>query len=212
VRGSQRIVEDNYVDIDYIQFSQSTLLRTATSIAGYISWIVILPLALLARLSDFMFLTGSQVVALIPFIFGTIMRYEFYRLTLKKCGRNVHIGFGTVFTYRDIEIGDNVLIGMYNTIHHCNFGSYVLIADGCRFLSGSRYHNFLKTDTPIALQGGQLKRIRVANDVWIGADCVVMDSIGKGSVLGAGSVVTKPIEEYAIAVGNPAKKIKSRKA
>ena len=69
------------------------------------------------------------------------------------------IGFGTVFIYRDIEIGDNVLIGMYNTIHHCDFGSYVLTAEGCRFLSGSRYHHFDRTDVPMALQGGSLNRI-----------------------------------------------------
>ena len=54
--------------------------------------------------------------------------------------------------------------------------------------------------------------IRVGNDVWIAASCVVLRgvSIGDGAVLGAGAVVTKDIPSNAIAVGNPARVIKYR--
>ncbi len=141
---------------------------------------------------------------------GTILRYEFYRFSLRRCGRNVMIGFGTVFIYRDIEIGDNVLIGMYNIVHHCDFGSYVLTAEGCRFLSGSQYHNFERLDVPMALQGGRIKRITVGDDCWIGANAVVMESLGTGSVVGAGSVVTAPVEPHSIVAGVPAKLVRKR--
>ena len=147
---------------------------------------------------------------MIPYLIGTIVRYEFYRFALKKCGKNVMIGFGTVFIYRDIEIGDNVLIGMYNTIHHCDFGSYVLTAEGCRFLSGARYHNYDRTDVPIALQGGNLKRIVISDDVWVGVNAVVMAGVGTGSIVGAGSVVVDDVDDYSIVGGVPAKKIKTR--
>lgn len=120
------------------------------------------------------------------------------------------IGFGTVFIYRDIEIGDNVLIGMYNTVHHCDFGSYVLTAEGCRFLSGSRYHNYERTDIPMALQGGNLKRIRIADDVWVGTNAVVMADVGEGAIVGAGSVVADDVETYTIVGGVPARVIKRR--
>jgi len=50
-------------------------------------------------------------------------------------------------------------------------------------------------------------------DVWVGANTVILDgvTIGKGAVLGASSVVTKDVPEYAVVVGNPAKVVKYRK-
>jgi virginiamycin A acetyltransferase len=99
---------------------------------------------------------------------------------------------------------------MYNTIHHCDFGSYVVVAEGCRFLSGSRYHNFERTDIPMAVQGGRLRRIRVGNDCWIGANAIVMSDIGSGSVVGAGAVVTAPVQALTIVAGNPARVIRRR--
>jgi acetyltransferase-like isoleucine patch superfamily enzyme len=99
---------------------------------------------------------------------------------------------------------------MYNTVHFCDFGSYCLIADGSRFLSGSKYHNFGRTDVPMALQGGKLRRTRVGSDTWIGANAVVMDDVGDGSIVGAGAVVTNPVEKYSIVAGNPAQLIRKR--
>lgn len=211
MRKSQPIVTGKYVDIDYHQFTRSRVLQITMRLAGILSWPLVMPLVLLARMSDFVFVTCSQMLALLPYVIGTIVRYEFYRYTLRRCGKNVMVGFGTVLIYRDIEIGDNVLIGMYNVIHYCDFGSYVLTAEGCRFLSGSRYHNYDRVDVPMALQGGRLKRITIEDDCWIGADAIVMDDVGKGSIVGAGSVVTSRVEPYTIVAGNPAKFIRSRK-
>ena len=55
--------------------------------------------------------------------------------------------------------------------------------------------------------------IIIEDDVWIGANVVILKNVTleKGCVIGAGSVVTKSIPAYAIAVGNPAKVIKYRK-
>jgi len=210
VKKGDRIVENKYVDIDYHQFSQSAGLKLAMRIAGILTWPIILPIALVSRISDFIFITNSQLLSLIPYLIGTIVRHEFYKFTLTKCGENVMVGFGTVFLYRDIEIGDNVLFGMFNTVHYCDFGSYVLIADGCRFLSGSKYHNYNDLDKPIALQGGKLKRISISSNVWIGTNAIIMESVNEGSIVGAGSVVNKPIESNVIAAGNPVKIIRSR--
>lgn len=211
MRHDQRIERGQYTPIQYHQFTQSRLTRTALAVFGVMTWPVVLPLALLSRLSDFVFLTFSQVFALVPYLIGTIVRYEFYRFTLRRCGKNVMVGFGTVFVYRDVEIGDNVLIGMYNTIHHCDFGNYVLTAEHCSFLSGARYHHFDATDKPMALQGGSLKRIVVEDDVWVGASAVVMADLGRGTVVGAGSVVTMDVEPMHVVGGVPAKVISKRR-
>jgi acetyltransferase-like isoleucine patch superfamily enzyme len=211
MRLAEPIVADGYVEVEYQQFGQSAALQLAMRLAGLLSWPLVVPLALASRASDFVFRTASELLALVPFLFGTIVRYEFYRWALNRCGRNVVIGFGTVLLYRDIEIGDHVLIGMYNTIHHCDFGSYVLTAEGCRFLSGSRYHNFDRTDVPMALQGGKLRRVSVGDDCWIGANAIIMSDIGAGSVVGAGCVVTAPVESYTVVVGNPARAVRRRR-
>lgn len=100
---------------------------------------------------------------------------------------------------------------MYNTVHHCDFGNDVMTAEGCRFLSGSKYHNFERRDIPMTQQGGELKRIRIGNDVWIGSNSVIIEDIGDGSVVGAGFVVNREVESYSIVAGNPAKLIKKRK-
>ena len=148
---------------------------------------------------------------MLPYLLGVIVRGEFYRFALARCGRNVVIELGTIFIYADVSIGDNVLIGRYNTIHHCDFGSYVLTAEHCAFLSGSKYHRFERTDVPMALQGGQKKRIAIGDDCWIGAHVVVMDDVERGSIVGAGAVVTTRVPELTIVVGNPARPVRARR-
>lgn len=211
MRHAEPIVGDRSTVVQYHQFTMGPGLRGAMRVVGMLTWPVIVPLALASRRSDFVFRTASEALALAPYLFGIILRAEFYRWSLRRCGRNLNVGFGTVFLYRDIEIGDHVLIGSYNTVHHCDFGSYVLVADGCRLLSGSRYHHFDRTDVPMALQGGRLRRIRLGDDCWIGSDAVVMSDVGTGAVVGAGSVVSRPVEPYTVVAGNPARLVRRRK-
>ena len=55
------------------------------------------------------------------------------------------------------------------------------------------------------------KRIALDDDCWIGANAVVMEEVGHGAIVGAGSIVTKPVPPYAIVVGNPARTVPSRR-
>jgi acetyltransferase-like isoleucine patch superfamily enzyme len=211
MRVSEASVTADYVEVEYRQFSRSTRLHRGMRLTGYLLWPLIVPLALAAAASNTIFRTLSELLALVPYLFGVVVRYEFYRWTLRRCGSNVVIGFGTVFLYRDIQIGDHVLIGMYSTVHHCDFGSYVVAAEGCRFLSGARYHNFDRTDVPMALQGGRLRRVRIGDDCWIGANAIVMADVAAGSVVGAGAVVVAPVEPFTIVAGNPARVVRKRR-
>jgi acetyltransferase-like isoleucine patch superfamily enzyme len=210
MRYAERLEGGREVAVTYHQFTQGPGLRLAWRIAGLMTWPVILPMALLSRLSDFVFRTFAEALACVPFVFGVVARGEFYRLTLRRCGRNVSVGFGSFFVYRDVEVADDVLIGAYNSIHHVDIGRHALIADGCRLLSGARYHEFGRVDVPMALQGGHLRRIRLAEDVWIGANAVVMADVGTGSIVAAGAVVTKPVEPFCVVGGNPARPLKRR--
>jgi acetyltransferase-like isoleucine patch superfamily enzyme len=60
--------------------------------------------------------------------------------------------------------------------------------------------------------GHQNKKVTIANDVWIGANCIILPgvNIGEGAVVAAGSVVTKNVEPFSIVAGIPAKFIKQR--
>ena len=147
-----------------------------------------------------------------PYFPGIVMRYEFYRFALARCGRNVVFEFGTVFIYSDVEIGSNVLVGRYNVIHHCDVRDYSLIGERCTFLSGSRQHSYQRLDLPMALQGGNKKRISVGPDCWIGSHSIVMDNVGEGAIVGAGSVIGKPVADYSIVVGNPQREVGTRRA
>lgn len=58
----------------------------------------------------------------------------------------------------------------------------------------------------------EIKRVKIGNDVWIGTRVIIMGGvkIGNGAIIGAGSIVTKDLPDYSIAVGVPAKVIKYR--
>ena len=194
-----------YEEVDYVRYSGSKSVAIMRSFLGYLSWPFVLPLVLMAKTSTYIFVTISEFLAVFPFIFGIVIRYEFYRFSLQKCGKFVTIEFGTTFCYPDIEIGDFVTIGKYNSVHHCDFGSYVMTGEGCTFLSGSKNHYTQNRDVPMALQGGQIKRIRIEDDVWIGVHCAIADNVGTGSIIAIGTVVTSPVPEYTLAIGNPAR-------
>lgn len=205
------IREREYTKVHYTQFNQSKSLLFFRKTCTYLCLPFILPLMLVAKTSDYVFRTISESLSILPFLLGTIMREVFYRRTLQSCGNNVMIAFGSVLHYKGISIGDNVLIGLHTTIHHCDIGNDVVIGDGCRLLSGSRHHIFDRTDIPMTRQGGFMKKIRIGNDVWIGANSVIMDDIEDGCVIGAGSVVNSRIERHSVCAGNPARVIRKRK-
>jgi acetyltransferase-like isoleucine patch superfamily enzyme len=86
------------------------------------------------------------------------------------------------------------------------------MAGHCYLVAGGN-HSFDKTDVPIMFQPSRdMGGITIADDVWLGASVTVLDgvSMGKGCIVGAGAVVKDSLQEYNIAVGVPARKVKSR--
>lgn len=113
----------------------------------------------------------------------------------------------------NISIGDHCSLNPYSIIYgHGNveIGNYVRIAAHTTIIPAN--HIFDDPNVPIAKQGLTKVGIKIGSDVWISANCVILDgvTIGDGVVIGAGSVVTKDIPPYSIAVGVPAKVIKKR--
>jgi len=71
-------------------------------------------------------------------------------------------------------------------------------------------HNYTEIDSPIHKQGVSTKQIVIEDESWIGANVVVVPgvTIGKHSIVAAGSVVTKNVPAYSVAGGNPARLLK----
>jgi acetyltransferase-like isoleucine patch superfamily enzyme len=88
----------------------------------------------------------------------------------------------------------------------------VTIGSNVDLLSGRRQHHFDDFDSPIQKQGGTLTAIRIGRNSWIGNSAVIMSDIGADCVIGAGSVVVKPIPGRSVAAGNPAYVIRSRES
>ena len=166
MKNKVEIVTDRYTDMDYEAFNLSPAVKLFLKICGWLTLPIVYPMVWISRLSpETGFTTISEALAIIPLAFGLVIRYEFYKRTLKSCGKEVLINFGTTFKYPDITIGDCVSIGPFNTIHHCDFGDYILSSPNCHFLSGSKQHNHARLDMPMAIQGGKMKRIRIEQEL-----------------------------------------------
>jgi len=146
--------------------------------------------------------------------FGRMTRYFLVKHVVKKCGSNVNVENKANIGRGDrLEIGDNSGIGQSSRI--CGpvaIGKNVMMGPEVLMLALS--HKYDNPDLPINVQGNKAPRkIVIENDVWIGARVIILPGVrvGKGSIIGAGSVVTKSIPPYSVAAGNPAKVVRNRK-
>jgi len=109
----------------------------------------------------------------------------------------------------DVLIGNRCRIGMSNVlIGPVTIGNDVILAQNI-VMSGLN-HGYEEVTIPIYKQPVTKKRIKIEDEVWIGANVVVTAgvTIGKHSVVAAGSIVTKDVPPYSVVVGNPARVIK----
>jgi acetyltransferase-like isoleucine patch superfamily enzyme len=89
-------------------------------------------------------------------------------------------------------------------------GRDVLLASGVQIPSGGKTHYFDDPTRPIREQGGERRMVIIGAGAWIGTGAIVLADVGKGTVVAAGAVVTKPLPDNVIAAGVPAKVIRSR--
>ena len=102
-----------------------------------------------------------------------------------KIGNNVGLSGSSIWCFKEVEIEDNVKIGA-NT----------LITDGDAHLDDPR--------------AGEIKPVHISKNVWLGMNVTVLKgvTIGRNSIIGAGSIVTKNIPDNVVAAGNPCKVIR----
>lgn len=146
-------------------------------------------------------------------IFSSLVKRYFSR-----CGKNVHFSpLNSDFSYKTISIGNDVYIGPYAIFsaekgltigNKVTFGPHVTIMAGnhnFKVIGSYIFDNHEKNeddDLPVV----------ICDDTWIGCNVVILKgvTIGRGAIIGAGSIVTKDVPPYAIVGGNPAKIIRYR--
>ena len=186
------------------------------ALANGVSILLVLPALLLYAVgkvvlgSEKAFPGWSQALSLIPGLTGVYLRRAFYKFALARCTFNCWLGFGSVFSHAGAEVGDNVYVGVFCCLGDVALEDDVLLGSHVSVMNGGAQHGIERLDVPIREQPGTWVRVTIGRDTWIGDRAIVLADVGKHCVIGAGSVVTKPIPDYAIAVGSPAKVLRLR--
>jgi len=157
---------------------------------------------------------------------GRLWQLIYRRYGVRKnvtAGAGLHVGIGSIlFAPRRLVIGRDVYIGKFCTIE-CDgkIGDYVMLANTVGLI-GRFDHDHRCVGKPIRHApwigdpdyrgAGRGLEIIIGDDVWIGYGAVVLSgvTVGRGAIIAAGSVVTSDIPPYAVAAGNPAKKVGQR--
>ena len=142
------------------------------------------------------------------------IRMGLLKLMLGSLGEQTWIDYEVYFRYPwQIHIGSRCKINrkcaFYTSYYHrdvsITIGDHVQIAPEVSFFAAS--HDYTKLNRPDTAAS-----IDIGDEAWIGARSVILPGtkIGKGAVIGAGSIVTRDIPEWSIAVGSPARVVKKR--
>jgi acetyltransferase-like isoleucine patch superfamily enzyme len=148
-------------------------------------------------------------------------KYNLLKELLGSRGDNVSIGSPFICDYgRNIHVGDNVSVNMNCTFVDCNtitVGNNVLIASNVQIYTATHPVELADRLTPDRHEGSAQYFCRtyalpviIEDGCWIGGGAIFLPgvTVGKGSVVGAGSVVTKDIPADSLAVGNPCRVIR----
>ncbi len=178
----------------------------------------------------------ETIVRFTPGHLGHVMRRQWFKRRFCKSDI-IHIGFGcefispgrislhgtvmigknSFFTAEGglISVGNNTAFNM-NVHINASVGGEIRIGEWCligpNVVMRTAGHQYDDPNLFICRQGHSVGDITVADDVWIGASAVVLGGveIGRGAVVGAGSVVTKDVPPLAVVAGVPARVIKLR--
>jgi acetyltransferase-like isoleucine patch superfamily enzyme len=152
----------------------------------------------------------SQSCAMVPGGVGDYLRVGYYHLTLAECSMSSRISFGSFFAHPQARVGARVYIGSYCILGKAVIGDGTQVASGAQILSGQHQH--IRDSSGAFHEAGDFVSVTIGPDCWIGAAAIVMADVGARTTIGAASVVTRPIPPDSVAVGSPARVVRSTQA
>jgi virginiamycin A acetyltransferase len=153
---------------------------------------------------------STQALGLVPGITGQYLRRAFLTRTLASFHWTATIEFGTLFSSADARVDENVYVGPRCHLGFVHLERDVLVGAGVHIPSGSATHGTEDVTRPIREQERPKALVTVGAGAWIGSAAVVMANVGHDSVVGAGSVVTRPVPALVMAAGVPARVVRER--
>lgn len=148
------------------------------------------------------------------------------RVTLSNCRLADYVSVGNDCYLHNVSLGSYSFLAMRATAMNTTIGRFCSIGQGTSICLGSHPTHTFVSSSPVfyspygqcgttfsdASYYNEMGTVEIGNDVWIGANAVIMDNVkvGHGAVVGAGAIVTKDVPPYAIVVGMPAKVLKYR--
>ena len=158
-------------------------------------------------------LAGStQALSLLPGVAGEYLRRAFLARVIAQCHATATIEFGTLFSQTGARLDANVYVGPRCHLGLVHLERDVLLAAGVHVPSGGATHGTDDPDRPIREQPGVRTLVRIGEGTWVGSTAVILADVGRHCVVAAGAVVTRPLPDYDVAAGVPARVIRSRRA
>ena len=143
--------------------------------------------------------------------FARKLRVFFARRITLHVGEHANVEKGAMFN-ANVSVGDYSDLGVRCQMNGpVTIGNYVMMGPDC--LIYTQNHKFDDLSLPMQQSGfSEVKPVTIGNDVWIGGRVIILPgvTIGDGCIIGAGAVVSKDVPPYSVAVGNPARVVKSR--
>lgn len=137
-----------------------------------------------------------------------------FKFVFKKIGKNCLLDYKTYFRYPSrISLGDNVTINRDCALYASYFVDNVEIRIGNNVALSPHVRIFTATHDYSTLNLEDIAASVIIEDyAWVGGGAIILPgvTIGKGAIIGAGSIVSKNVEPYSVVAGNPARKIKDR--
>lgn len=162
-----------------------------------------------------------RMLAAMTLLIGKVVRrlHMLWLMPLfRSHGRSFRFDPRGVYTYGTISVGDNVNLGMGATmiaaLSEIMIGSNVIFGPEVMVIGGG--HNMETVGLPMASvhekRPGDDLGVVFEDDIWVGARAIILRgvTVGRGSVIGAGAVVTSDVPRYAIVVGCPARVLRFR--
>jgi acetyltransferase-like isoleucine patch superfamily enzyme len=160
---------------------------------------------------DKAFQGSTEWLAQVPGLTGEYLRRAFLGWASAGCGPDAVIGIGTIFSTARVRLDGNAYVGPQCNIGWAHIERDALLASGVHVPSGPDTHGTSRLDIPMREQPGTPRQVRIGEGAWIGNAAVIMADVGRHAIVGAGAVVTKPIPDFAVAAGVPARVLKSRR-